>query len=156
MDDGDDGDLCGEVRERAVRLLARREHSRRELCRKLEQRGYDADLVGEVVETLAGERLVSDERFAGEYVRSRSAQGYGPLRIRAELARRGVDDALIDPHLPDEDFWLEQLRAIHDKRFGPRPPEGLREKARRGRYLSNRGFSADQVRRVLGGLADDE
>ncbi|WP_440995532.1 regulatory protein RecX [Arhodomonas sp. SL1] len=152
-------DPRGDAEAVAVRLLARREHSERELARKLAQRGHDEQVIGEVIADLAERGLVSDARFAGEYVRSRSAQGYGPVRIRAELARRGVDETLIEPHLPDEAVWLEQLRSVHHKRFGADPPETPRERARRTRYLLNRGFPSEQVRRVLdapeGGEADE-
>ncbi|WP_435102133.1 regulatory protein RecX [Arhodomonas sp. AD133] len=147
--------LHAEVRERALRLLARREHSERELAGKLAQRGYERTVVDEVIADLAAERLVSDERFAEEFVRARSGQGFGPLRIRADLARRGVDDALITPHLSDDAQWVAAASELHRKRYGDAPPQDVREKARRTRYLANRGFTAEQVRRVVGGLEDE-
>jgi len=143
-------DPRGEAEAVAVRLLARREHSERELAHKLAQRGHEERVIAAVLASLAEQGLISDARFVQEYVRSRSSRGYGPVRIRAELLRRGVDEALIAPYLPDEPFWLKQLRSVHQKRFGSDPPETLHERARRTRYLLNRGFTATQIRRVLG------
>src|SRR5689334_5576587 len=74
----------------ALRLLARREHSVEELRHKLLRRGYAATPVETVVRQLANRRLISDVRFAGALVRTRSARGYGPVRIRAELRRQGI------------------------------------------------------------------
>ncbi|PWG60962.1 RecX family transcriptional regulator [Spiribacter halobius] len=132
-----------------MRLLARREHSRRELARKLGQRGHPAPVIGRALDELAAENLQSDARFAEAYVRSRLERGYGPVRIEAELGERGVDAALVRPLLEaDDDEWIERCREAHARRFGHAPGD-LRERARQTRFLANRGFSASQIRRTL-------
>lgn len=138
------------MRDRALSLLARREHSRRELALKLLQRDYPADAVASVVEDLADEQLVSDDRFAEEFVRSKRHQGFGPLKIRAELARRGVDPTLAERHLnAAEADWISQARAHRRKRFGEAVPAQRQGWQRQVRYLANRGFTQDQIRRAL-------
>jgi regulatory protein len=141
-----------EVRERAIRLLARREHAVRELAQKLRQRGYPSETVAAVTDELRAEGLLSDERFAEEFVRSRRGQGFGPLRIRADLGRRGVDDGIATAFLEDDETnWLSQAASVREKRFGTALPPDGREWQRQARYLVNRGYTRDQIRRVLGG-----
>lgn len=139
-----------EIRARAMGLLARREYGRRELQRKLRQKGYADAALTEVLDGLVAERLLSDERFAESYARSRVQRGYGPLRIRAELQERGIDDGGIEIALEGlAADWREQARAAREKRFGPEPPGELKERARQTRFLQQRGFSHDQIRSAL-------
>ena len=138
------------AREAAIRLLARREYAVAELRGRLEQRGHEPETVAAVVDELAGERLVSDERFAEAFVNSRVERGQGPMKIGAELRQRGVEPALAEPHLEAVD-WVEQARAAYQHRFGNAdPPADYRERAKRMRFLQQRGFTAEQVRRVVG------
>ena len=133
-----------------MRLLAIREHSRGELRSKLCARAFDPDLVDGVLEQLATSGLQSDVRFTEQYVRSRTIRGLGPVRIRAELRKRGIDAQSIARWL-DEDSadWLDRLREVHHKKFGSKPAADPREIARRARFLRYRGFDGEQVRRFL-------
>ena len=131
-------------------LLARREHSRRELQGKLLQRGFEPARIEQVVAELAGEGLQSDARFAAAYVHQRRERGYGPVRIRQELQQRGVAEDLIADCLDGSDTdWSGQARQARCKRFGGRPPANLHERARQTRFLQYRGFSSADIRRVL-------
>lgn len=133
----------------AMRWLARREYSVHELEQRLRGKGYPSTGVSEVVEDLTSRGLVSDRRFAESLVRSRVERGYGPVKIAHELRGKGVDDALIDEVLADDgERWLEHLTAVWHKRFGS-PPENYQEWARQARKLQSRGFTAEQVRRVI-------
>ncbi|MES1196012.1 MAG: regulatory protein RecX, partial [Steroidobacter sp.] len=69
----------------AVRLLARREHAAAEIRQKLKFRGYDDNVTAEVIDDLLRQRLLSDERFAEMFIRSRAERGQGPARLRVEL-----------------------------------------------------------------------
>ena len=80
----------------ALELLARREHSRRELTRKLAARGFPDDVVTPVLDELERTGALANARFTDSFVRSRIAKGQGPQRIRAELAQRGIKDADTD------------------------------------------------------------
>lgn len=76
-------------------------------------------------------------------------RGDGPVRLRAALRERGVDDALIEEALaPHADEWTERARALAARRFGSAPPGSWNERAKRARFLQGRGFPADIVRRV--------
>ncbi len=150
MTQGDPGCGPGEVEETALRLLARREHSVLELRRKLRQRGHAASVVEHVLQELQQRRLLSDERFAEAYVRSRSDKGFGPLRIRGELRERGLDAALIDSVVVESDpRWRELLRRVRERRFGAAPPADHRERMRQARFLQQRGFETGEIRELL-------
>jgi len=135
------------IREVALRLLARREHSRQELLRKLHQRGFAALATEPVVDELAGQDLQSDQRFAESYVRQRAARAYGPVRIRAELGERGINRALIaralEAKAPD---WFAIAATWYERRYGSEPPADLKEKSRRQQALARRGFASEHFR----------
>src|SRR3546814_21124082 len=77
-------------------LLARREHGRVELARKLRQRGAPPELIEQALDRLCEQGLLSESRYLESFVRSRANAGYGPLRIREELAQRGLARADIE------------------------------------------------------------
>jgi regulatory protein len=142
------------VREAAMNLLARREHSTRELRDKLLVRGFEQDEITPVLQTLSREGLLSDERFTESFIHWRMERGSGPLKIRAELRQRGVADEIIAACLDERDrVWLERAEAVRCKKFGAALPVEYKEKARQARFLQYRGFSAEQTRSVL---RDDE
>ena len=133
-----------------MKLLARREHSARELARKLAARGYAADDVADTLAALAAKSLLSDERFCESYVHHRITRGYGPLRIRHELVQRGVDAQLIEQVLDQADVdWRRHLAEVRAGKFGSRMPAGFTEQARQGRFLQQRGFSTEDIRRLF-------
>jgi regulatory protein len=140
-----------QLRDRAIRLLSQREHSRGELRRKLLKDGTTGEFVDELLDHLRDTGLQSDLRFAEALARSRVNRGYGPLRIRSDLARRGVAAPLVRQVMDSLDVnWAEALRGEHASRFGEGPPTDLEEKARRWRALERRGFTVSQLRDLLG------
>jgi regulatory protein len=144
------------VRTRALRLLGRREHSARELRHKLEQRGFDETQAADTVASLACAGWQSDQRYVTSLIRSRVAQGYGPLRIEAELEAAGVTAALIRQSLEEADAdWNGIAAAVWSRKFGE-PPRGAAEWQKQYRYLAGRGFDAAQIRAALKGEPDPE
>jgi regulatory protein len=135
-------------------MLARREHSERELTRKLAARGYDESVIGETVAGLVADGLLSNERFVESFVHSRYQRGQGPHKIRAELRERGIDDVDIASCLEAyADEWRELASRVREKKFGAALPGDHRERSRQMRFLQQRGFDAEQIRSVL---RDDE
>ncbi len=136
--------------EAGVRLLARREHASRELQRKLTARGFSEAVTREVLDRLVQERYLSDDRFTEAFVRQRCEQGQGPLKIIAALGERGIDESLARHYLSLQEVdWLTQAREARRRRFGEAPPVDRKEWARQARFLASRGFSSEQVYRVL-------
>lgn len=134
----------------ALKLLAAREHSRLELSRKLETRGFDRAEIDTLLDRLTASGALDESRLAQVYVAERIRKGFGPLRIRAELQQKGLDEASIEPYIKDmAEEWPRLLAAAHDRRFGTGPAPSRADFARRGRFLEQRGFPADMIRRHL-------
>lgn len=141
---------AADVRAAATRLLARREYARVELERRLTGRGLPRPVVAEVLDALAAENLLSDERFAESFVRARADRGYGPTRIRRELAERGVAGELADEAIAGaETDWDSLALRVRVKRFGPEVPPDFPGRARQMRFLNYRGFTEAQIRAAL-------
>ena len=139
-----------DIRRAAMNLLARREHSQRELRDKLHSRFPDTALVEDVLQTLAAENLQSDERFAESFVRQRLSRGYGPLRLRQESKQRGLSEADLDAAIASaEPDWFDLAERCYRKKFGASPAEDLNDKARRVRFMSYRGFSRDHYEHLF-------
>lgn len=141
------------LRERALALLARREHSRAELARKLSAHG-EADEIAALLDALEQERLLSDDRFA-ESLRNTRQGRYGSLRLRQELRDKGVAAGRIAEEVERARAAdLEAARAVWDKKFGT-PPTDARDRARQMRFLLGRGFPMEVAVRVVGGREAD-
>ncbi len=138
------------LRRKAMDLLARREHSARELRDKLARGGADQAIVEAVVSALGEEGLQSDARFTEAFVHHRRGRGFGPRHVRADLAHRGVCaaqlDAVIDPESPE---WDAALRRLVRSKYRGEPASALPERARRYRFLQSRGFTREQIERAL-------
>lgn len=140
---------------RAIALLARRDHSRAELSRKLMRyvgEGDDPDQVARVLDNLDRKHLLSDERFAAGLVRVRS-QRFGDARIRHDLRRVGVAEDVGAAALAA--LSVSEPARAHDvwsKRFTHLPASAA-EHAKQARFLQSRGFSFDSIVRVLRGRA---
>ena len=136
------------LRERALRHLARRDHSRAELARKLAAHG-DADEIDAVIERMGELGLQSDTRYAEAFVRGKAGR-FGASRLRSELARRGVDRDLIDEAIAGEcvESEADRARAVLRARFAAAPADA-REWARQARFLQTRGFAPDLIRKLL-------
>ncbi len=105
-----------------------------------------------VLDQLERQGYLNDERFLHEYLRVRKRKGFGPLRIRAELQERGIDDALISAALDESDHeWSDLLHAVVQRKFGETPPDGYREQAKMARFLEQRGFPAVLIGDLLWG-----
>lgn len=130
--------------QQALGLLVRREHSRRELQLKLTARGHDRADAEAAVERLAQAGWQDDARFAESLVRSRAAAGYGPVRIRAELAAHGVDRDAIAAALDAFDGdWNRLARDLIRRRFGPAGPADDAARRKGAELLLRRGFPRD-------------
>ena len=132
--------------DKALSLLARREHSARELKSKLARKGLDADESAAVLADLRAKDYQNDARFGDMLVRTRIAGGYGPRWILAELRQHGIAEdeaqALIAAAEPD---WPALLRDLVRRRYGAKPAANLAERAKRANFLVRRGFDAATV-----------
>ncbi|HXG59274.1 MAG TPA: regulatory protein RecX [Thermoanaerobaculia bacterium] len=147
----------------ALRILSYRFNSEGEMRRKLAAKRFGREIVDRTIERLRGERWLDDARFAAAWVRKRSGEGVGRLRIRRELSAAGVDDETIGVVLGesgDAAAERERLAALCARRIGiiaRRHGSGyLRSDAGRKKllsYLLNQGYgAADAIEAVDGAL----
>ena len=142
------------IRASAMRLLARREHSRLELKNKLENRGFEEIAVSTLLDRLENENLLSDKRFTRSFIENRSLTGYGPNRIRFELANRGVSRAVANDLIEEANIdWNQCSLDLMQKKFGTDKPENFSDWAKRARYLEQRGFELDEIHFAIGHFA---
>jgi regulatory protein len=140
-----------ELRARALRLLARREHTRQELERKLSPHAGSSDDLQALISGLKQKNQLSEERYAEERAR-RLARKYGAARIRQDLKAKGVSDDLISRITNEGE--LERARAILERKY--RTPAATRaERAKRMRFLQSRGFSSEIIFKLLSARAAD-
>ena len=142
--------------DKAMGLLARREHSRKELKTKLRQGGYDGDETAAALDRLGAQHYQDDDRFAEVLLRSRIAQGYGPLRLRLELKSHSVSDARIRELLEEAGADWDALAAAQlRRRYGAAGSADRTERVRRAQFLLRRGFAAATVRSVTHADVDE-
>lgn len=135
----------------ALRLLTRREHSAKELKRKLTARGVESAAADAAIGKLAASGFQSDQRYAEQMIRTRLAQGYGPRRIRADLRVAGLSNEAVASALAAIDVdWRDQALAAFSKRFGA-AGGSLAERQKQYRFLVGRGFESRQIESVLKG-----
>ncbi|MCP4806477.1 MAG: regulatory protein RecX [Proteobacteria bacterium] len=134
---------------RAVALLARREHARAELFRKLKDKGHDLDEIESALDRLADVGLQDDARAARNMTRHMATlRGYGPRKIQQNLRQRGLAKPLIDEALAELEFdW--RASAL---RLGHRRAHKTREQI--ARFLAGRGFSGEIVWDVAREVSD--
>ena len=140
----------GEIREICIRLLTRREHSQKELRDKLALRGFDRGQTQTVIDGLIEQNWQSDQRFAESYARHRIKKGYGPVKIEYEIQQRGIQSVDLDAVLVDlADDWFEVLGQVYRKKYAEASLKNYAERIKRSRFLLQRGFSGEMIRKFL-------
>ena len=143
--------------QRALGLLVRREHSRKELSRKLTARGVEAGEAEAAIDKLSEAGWQDDARFAELLVRSRAASGYGPVHVRAELRMHGLDSDAVAAAMEGFDGdWNAIARDLVRRRLGAQGAKDPAQERRAADLLLRRGFAMDQVRAALGGVDFDD
>lgn len=136
------------LRARALKALARREHSRQELKVKLQPLADEPAEIEALLDDLEQRGWLSEARFVEQLTTMRRRR-FGAARILHELREKGVSEgAVAAAQAQLKDGEVEAARAVWQKKFGGLP-ETLEERARQSRFLASRGFSAEIIHRVL-------
>ncbi len=150
-------------------LLARREHSRQELFQKMQQKGFDTDLINTSLNNFIERDWLSDSRYAEMLLRSRIIKNHGPVKIKMELKQKGVSELIIqqifdsfsyendgignqlmnDDNVELQELWPKLATEALNKKFSSKPSD-QKERIRQYRFLQQRGFEHDQIRHALG------
>lgn len=148
------------IHETALRLLARRAYSRREVADRLAKKEFEPALIEAELRRLEAAGLLNESDLARVICRSRLRQGKGRRAIVGELWRRGIvaevaAAVLAELAAEETNEALETALAKATSRH-PRWQQLPRERAKVVRYLLTRGFDAAEVRRLLGRVPDEE
>lgn len=139
------------VKDCALRLLARREHSRGELKRKLLQRDFPEHLIEPVLDELSAKGWQDDLRFAQSYTRMRVGRGDGPIKLQMKLRDCGLSAEIVSSVVVAEDaFWQQQLARKYSKKR-EEIKQSLAVRAKNTRFLQARGFSWEQITKFFKG-----
>ena len=140
------------IRMAAMNLLSLREHSAKELQIKLQKKFAATESVVHVIRDLQEDGLQSDERFTEAFVNMRLRQGKGALVIRMELKEKGISSSLIEKYISGGEEavdWNQLALKAYQKKFGKNPIIDLKDKARRIRFLTARGFPSASIQYVF-------
>ena len=147
--------MAESLRGRALKLLARREHSRAELARKLAIHAEDPAEVERVLDDFERRGWLSERRVVEQLVHVRRSR-YGARRIERDLREKGVSEEAVSAALAGlKAGELEAAREVWRRKFGGRQPRGPADRARQVRFLQGRGFELDTVLRVIKGGEED-
>ena len=135
------------ARAKGLELISRRMLSVRELEQKLVQKGISEEAAHDCALWLEENRFLDDEAYASALARHYSAKGYGALRLRHELSRRGVERELWDDaveHMPENTDKIDKFIAARLKDRSDREQINKVSAA-----LFRRGFSWEEIRQAL-------
>jgi len=153
------------IRQRAFRLLGRRQHSSSELSRKLWNKDYEQKLIDEVIDDLQNKGYLDDKEFIRAFVAEKSkAKNWSSKKIKAELFKRGVASKLIDEMFSERqtESDLESAMKLAKKKYEVLMKRNLEPKELRNKlstYLFSKGFEYELTKEVISKLVkanDDE
>lgn len=133
--------------DRALGLLSRREHSARELSRKLVDRGHTKDEAAAAVGTAAERSYQSDARFAESVIRRRAGAGYGRRYVESELKSHGIEPRLHREAIDAIDWPSAALDALRKRGLATADRES---RIKASQYLARRGFDPAAIRHATG------
>jgi regulatory protein len=143
------------LRSRALRLLARREHTRAELARKLAGFTDNPAELESVLEDFERKGWLSERRVVEQMVHARRAR-YGARRIERDLLTRGVTGEAVKTAVSGlKEGELDAAREVWRRKFGDRLPRTPTDRARQARFLQGRGFDMDVIMKVLKGGGEE-
>lgn len=146
--------MADSLRERALRLLARREHTRRELARKLAADSEDSAGIERLLDELEARGWLSETRVAEQLIHTRRNR-FGIRRIERDLRGKGVSDDTVAAALTQlKAGELEAARGVWRRKFG-RLPASAAERAKQVRFLQGRGFDLEVIFKVIKGAENE-
>lgn len=138
---------------RAVRIISATNVSKKDLERRLVQKGETPELASEAVQWLTELNLLDDLETARQLAQSAARKGYGAARIRQILYQKGIDRQLWDEameELPEPDDAID--RFLQSRFKGEKPDE--RETKRAVDALLRRGHRWADIRSAIARYTD--
>ena len=133
------------VYNKALDILSRREHSKKELTEKLINKFDSHELINLVITKLIDNNLINDSRYVHSYIVARKRRGFGPKKITFELLKRGVEESLILNAINDEGGWKDSAKRAFLKKFKGGIEKDFKLANKQKNFLFNRGFSFEEI-----------
>ncbi|TNI71486.1 regulatory protein RecX [Aeromonas media] len=150
-------ELFAAARAFAMRSLARRESAESELAGRLRRQGFNAEVIDAVLDYCRGYHWIDDERYGAMAVRAGATKGQGPIKIRFDLRRKGLDDMQIDAAFDQPELdWFELAFALLERRARVADLGDFKLRMKWLKYLLGRGFTQDQARYAISALQQGE
>ena len=143
------------IKQKAFRLLGRRQHSSSELRRKLWNKDYEQKLIDEVIEDLSKNGYIDDTEFIRVFVAEKSkTKNWSRKRIKSELIKRGLDSKLIDKILSEQysESDYDNASTVAKKKVEVLTKRNLEKKELRTKlstYLFSKGFDYELIKDVV-------
>ena len=134
---------------KALDILSRREHSKKELTDKLLKKFDVPELIESVIDSLLKRNLINDSRYCESYVVARKRKGFGPKKILHELIFRGVDESIAIQVIDVEGGWKDAASNAFNKKYKAGPGKDYKEQNKQKAFLQNRGFSFEEIDSVF-------
>ncbi len=138
------------IKHAITRLLARREHSKSELLKKLSAKGFDPDECCKWIDKFNQHDIQSEHRFIETFIRNKVSKGLGEARIRNELREHKLDSQLVNQVFKDMEIdWFELAKNVFEKRFAGKVSQDFKDKQKQQRFMYYRGFDHEQINYAL-------
>lgn len=135
-----------QARHKITRMLAKREHSQKEILQKLSLSGIDQEIAEAVLQQFVDKHLQSDQKYALSLVQSLAAKGKGPVYIQHKAEQHGIEHIDIDELAQTLDIdWFDMAKEVKVKRFGTQKPSDWNVLQKQKRFLQSRGFTMTQI-----------
>ena len=144
-----------DIRKKIMDFLSRREHSKKEIYKKMLDKVNSLEILEEEIKKLEKDGILDDERFAEQYLYSLVKRGLGPLRINKYLQEKGVDSHLINTLLKDLD-WQDLAKEVLLKKSKYQIPPKEEDVVKLKKFLNYRGFEYYDIERAFNNLKIDE
>jgi len=158
----DSNSLNKNLLNKAVQLLAQRNHSSVELKQKLSLfyfKKYADELtidnndinsqINTIIQYCISHHWIDDIHYIEQYIDMRSRKGYGPIRVMGELKQRGLDLILIHNVFNKKNIdWCEIGLKQAQKKFQQFDKKNFQQKVKLFQFLTSRGFQQDEINQI--------
>ncbi len=132
-----------------MNALSRREHSEKEIYLKFVNLVSSKDILLEEILKLKEEGLISNQRYAEAYIRSRFHSGFGPVRIKYELEKKGVIKTIIKTAFQETDLdWDDKLKSELKKKYESNDMKNLNIN-KISKFFLYRGFDLEKISKLI-------
>lgn len=141
--------LDKDIRLKIMNALSRREHSEKEIYLKFVNLVNSKDILLEEILKLKEEGLISNQRYAEAYIRSRFHSGFGPVRIKYELEKKGVIKTIIKTAFQETDLdWDDKLKSELKKKYESNDMKNLNIN-KISKFFLYRGFDLEKISKLI-------